>query len=136
LPIFNKIKDTVINNLRTISMVIKPQRKVNKIELIANEAVSFHNLSVQGVMVDKKENEDTYKFASGTILSYYFATLDTDLTIDLTFDAHSTPNISLIEASFDLLTNPLFEITPRTKEMMPMPFVTNDAVITMQQLKL
>jgi len=44
--------------------------------------------------------------------------------------------MSIIESSFDLLSNPLFTIEPRTNIMMPMPFVVNDAVITVQQLKL
>ena len=48
----------------------------------------------------------------------------------------SIPRIIINEISYDLLSNPLFNITPRSKEMMPMPFVTNDAVISIQQLKL
>jgi hypothetical protein len=48
----------------------------------------------------------------------------------------ATPEIIVNEISYDLLSNPLFDIKPRTKEMMAMPFVTNDAIICTQKLKL
>ena len=40
------------------------------------------------------------------------------------------------EISYDLLTNKAFSLTPRSEEMMPMPFVTNDAIIVTKKLHL
>lgn len=135
-PIITKTKDTISNGLRTISFLITPQRTINKIELIANEQITFNSIGVQNSMLDKKSEKDVFKVDKGTILSYFFAGVDTQLKVDFTLDASIEPNISIIESSFDLLTNPLFNIEPRTEEMMPMPFVTNDAVITIQKLKI
>jgi hypothetical protein len=43
--------------------------------------------------------------------------------------------MDLIESSFDLMTNPLFQIKPRSDWMMPTPFVLNDAVLIHQKIK-
>jgi hypothetical protein len=43
--------------------------------------------------------------------------------------------MDLIESSFDLMTNPLFDIKPRSEWMMPTPFVLNDAVLIQQKIK-
>ena len=116
--------------------MIKPQRAINKLELIANAPITFNSIGVQNVFLDKKSQTDTFKITKGTILSYFLAAKDSVLKVDFTINKNSIPNISLIESSFDLQTNPLFKIQPRTNKMMPMPFVTNDAVITLQKLKL
>jgi hypothetical protein len=135
-PIITKTLDTVVNNIRSISLNIKPQRKINKFELIANDAISFNTIGVQNVMLDKKSENDKLTVKRGTILSYYMTPKDSILKIDFTIDSTIKPNMNIIESSFDLLNNSLFTITPRTKEMMPMPFVTNDAIITIQKIKL
>ena len=44
-------------------------------------------------------------------------------------------DLELLESSFDLLTNPLFQITKREHWMMPTPFVLNDAVVIRQTIK-
>ena len=135
-PEISTLHDTIIGNFRNISLHIKPQRSVNKFELIANTSIEFNAIGVQNVFLDKKKETDTFKVKKGTILSYFMAAKDSILKVDFTINKNSNPNISLIESSFDLHTNPLFNIKPRTKEMMPMPFVTNDAVITIQKIKL
>ena len=109
---------------------------VNKLELIANAPITFNSIGVQNVFLDKKKETNTFKVTRGTILSYFLAAKDSILKVDFTINKNSIPNISLIESSFDLQTNSLFNIKPRSKEMMPMPFVTNDAVITIQKIKL
>ena len=135
-PMITKTMDTIIDRFRTISLLIKPQRNVNKIELIANEAITFNTLGVQDVFLDKKSSDAVLKVNKGTILSYFLTKRDSVLKVDFTIEKNIIPNINIIESSFDLLDNPLFDITPRTNIMMPMPFVMNDAIITIQKLKL
>jgi hypothetical protein len=135
-PIITITKDTIIGKLRSVSVCIKPQRTVNKIELIANEAITFNTIGVQDIFLDKKNSNALLKVTKGTILSYFLAVNDSILKVDFTIDTNATPSINIIESSFDLLKNPLFKIKPRTTKMMPMPFVINDAVITTQKLKL
>ena len=135
-PIITKTIDSVINGFRTISLDIKPQRVVQKIELIANEPITFRTLGAQDVFIDKKNSDDFINIKRGTILSFYLTERDSILKVDFSTKTTATPNISIIESSFDLLENPLFNIQPRTDAMMPMPFVLNDAVITVQKLDL
>jgi len=134
--VITKLKDTVIGNSRSISLVISPQREINKIELISTDSIAFSSIGVQNVTLGKTDLKNPLKINKGTVLSYYYTPLDSLLKVDFTFDANTNPNLTIIESSFDLLSNPLFSITPRTKEMMPMPFVTNDAIITIQKIKL
>lgn len=135
-PLITKTIDTIINNERTISFNVNPQRKIHKIELIANDAITFNTIGVQNVQLDKKSEDDRLTVKKGTVLSYFMTPKDSILKIDFKVDTIVNPNLSIIESSFDLLTNDLFTITPRTNEMMPMPFVTNDAVITIQKIQL
>ena len=135
-PIITKTKDTIIDSFRTVSFYIDPQRNANKIELIANSPITFHTIGVQDVYVDKKNSKDELSVKHGTILSYYLTPKDSILKIDFKVNENVIPDISIIESSFDLLENPIFSIKPRKTDMMPMPFVTNDAIITIQKLKL
>jgi hypothetical protein len=41
-----------------------------------------------------------------------------------------------MESSFDLMSNPLFQMQKRANWMMPTPFVLNDAVIIKEKIKL
>jgi len=43
--------------------------------------------------------------------------------------------MSLLEASFDLMHNPAFDVKKRSADMMPTPFVLNDAVIIRERIK-
>jgi hypothetical protein len=52
------------------------------------------------------------------------------------FDKKLIPEFSLIETSFDLMTNSNFNFKPRSNIMMPMPFVTNDAIILSKNISL
>ena len=44
-------------------------------------------------------------------------------------------DMELLESSFDLLTNSLFEMQKRENWMMPTPFVLNDAVVIREKIK-
>ena len=127
-------KDTIIGSERLVSFNLEPQRLANKIELITSDLLTITSLKVNGISADNASK--TFVVNSGTIVSYYFANSDTHVTIDLSFTTDQKPKIIFVESSFDLLTNPLFTITPRDKTMMPKPFVTNDAVITRKTIAL
>jgi hypothetical protein len=62
------------------------------------------------------------------------ANADEKLQIEISIPKKEKPIIFLNEISYDLLDNPLLKVNPRAKNMMPMPFVTNDAIITIQKI--
>ena len=57
------------------------------------------------------------------------------LEMQFSFTVSTAFDMELLESSFDLLSNPLFEITKRDNWMMPTPFVLNDAVVIRQKIK-
>ena len=67
---------------------------------------------------------------------YHLANKDKEVTLSFSVLKEEKLAIILNEISYDLLESPNFSLTPRTEEMMPMPFVTNDAIIITKELNL
>jgi hypothetical protein len=123
--------DTIIDNKRILKFTIKPTRKINKYELSLRDSLYFNHLFVNDIPV----NEGKYfSINKGTFLVYHMANADEKLQIEISIPKKEKPIIFLNEISYDLLDNPLLKVSPRSKNMMPMPFVTNDAIITIQKI--
>jgi hypothetical protein len=125
--------DTLIDNNRFVEMVISPQRKVNKLEFISKEAIRLNQLKVNDVLVN---NGKPHKTKGGTFLIYHLGNEDKTVTLSFSLKKEENLDIILNEISYDLLTNTAFSLTPRSEEMMPMPFVTNDAIIVTKKIQL
>ena len=129
--------DTIINDFRTIDFSIIPQRHVNRIELLAENDISFNTFNINGVQLDKREGKD-YVFHTKNkkqILTYYMTEKDSVLNITFSTPKKETPKLIIYEVAYDLFNNPKFEIEPRSEIMMPMPFVINDATIIKKQIE-
>jgi len=123
--------DTIIDNKRILKFTIKPTRKINKYELSLRDSLYFNHLFVNDIPV----NEGKYfSINKGTFLVYHMANADEKLQIEISIPKKEKPIIFLNEISYDLLDNPILKVSPRSKNMMPMPFVTNDAIITIQKI--
>ena len=48
----------------------------------------------------------------------------------------SSADMDLLESSFDLMTNPLFSVPERPENMIPKPFVLNDAIAVKMKIRL
>ena len=129
---FSILSDTVIDNKREINFSLIPLRKVNKYELYTPSEMEIGGMCVNGESFDFTTSMHIKK---GTVLTYQMAHFDAELSVLLKLPKNSKPALILNEVSYDLLTNPLFSLQPRNEAMMPMPFVTNDAVITSKKLK-
>ena len=130
---FNIDLDTIIGEKRFLEIEILPTRKVNKLEFITKNPLKLNQFKVNDVLVNDGK---TYNSKGGTFLIYHLGNQDTSLTLSFATDKDIPLDIILNEISYDLLTNPNFSILPRTEEMMPMPFVTNDAIIISKKLKI
>jgi len=128
LPLIETLKDTIYNNARHIDIKITPQRDVNRMEVFSSHA-KFASAKANGLDI-KYPNNDWNR-----LTSYYVSDND-PLELSFTVKPNATPELILYEASFDLMKNPLFSIPPRAKDMMPRPFVLNDAVIVKKTIKL
>ena len=127
-----KVRDSVIDDLRYITLIIKPQRLINKFSLYSDEPISFENIGIQNVFVNKGDELKSIR----NLFTYYYTPYDDSLKIDLVINKEIKPSLQISETSFDLLSNTLFDIKPRSEHMMAMPFVTNDAVISKQKINL
>ena len=125
--------DTIIGNKRFIELLITPNRKVNKYEFITNNKITLQQFKVNDAIVNDGKN---YIVENGTFLIYYMSNLDENVTLSFSIHKDEKLEIVLNEISYDLLTNPNFTIKPRSKEMMPMPFVTNDAIIITKKINI
>jgi hypothetical protein len=124
--------DTIIADQRHIALLITPQRKINKLEFRTKNKVTFNQFKINGVHF-KNGGSTTRK---GTFLSYSFGNSDSKLALSFSVKKEADLKIVLKEISYDLLSNPQFDLQPRTAEMIPMPFVTNDAIICIQEINL
>jgi len=132
-PTVTFIKDSVIGNNRYLKIKITPNRKVNRYDIYANPKMKFYNFKANGVSTsgakgNRLERDDI------KIVCYYVVGNE-PLVLDFYINKTSIFDMDLIESSFDLMTNPLFQIKPRSDWMMPTPFVLNDAVLIQQKIK-
>lgn len=137
LPEINQIvNDTIYQDKEHYHFIIRPHRHTNRIELKANSDLHFKNFSLNGQVFTKQKDEkyvmDTEKRKH--LLSYYFTKPNETLTLEFTLEKGEIPDITMYIASYDLFTNPNFNIKPRSEIMMPTPFVLNDAIVIKKQL--
>ena len=64
----------------------------------------------------------------GKLLTHYVSD-EEDTEIRLSFPKDSILELTIYEASNDLLNHPQFSVPPRPEDNLPMPFVLNDAVL-------
>ncbi|MAN29146.1 MAG: peptidase M28 [Mesonia sp.] len=130
-------QDSAFQNRATNKLTIKiaPQRKINRMEIFADEKVDFYNFKVNKIAATSKEHVFYQNREKEKLLTYYAVDQDT-LRLDFELKKGESLDLKIYEASNDLLSNPVFDIAPRTKGMMPKPFVLNDAIITKQSVPL
>ncbi|MDP5106245.1 MAG: hypothetical protein NWQ31_08750, partial [Polaribacter sp.] len=125
--------DTIIGDKRYLELQITPTRKVNKYEFITHSKVTLQQFKVNDAIVNDGKN---YTVENGTFLIYYMSNLDKIVTLSFSINKDEKLAFLLNEISYDLLSDSNFSLKPRSKEMMPMPFVTNDAIIISKKITL
>lgn len=133
-PNINVIKDTIISNTRFIEFQIIPQRKTNKIELIAKNKIHFKTFMVNGESI---KGNAMYAFDTEhtkNILSYYFTEENEAINLAFTIPKNEKPEIIMYDIAYDIFTNKQIRIVPRPIATFPTPFVINDATIIKKQI--
>jgi len=137
-PEISFVSDTTIYDDRTIHFIIEPKRKANRIELVTNKKVQLKTFKINGEILSQKDRNG-FVFTgekNNTILQYYLIDRQEILEIEMSFNKNDPLDLTIYEASYDLLSNPNFSITPRSKTMMPKPFVVNDAIVVKKRVVL
>ena len=135
-PLISIVSDTIIGTDRKLTLRIESPRNANKIELLTKTPIYFKSFMVNKEPV-RNDRNGKYVFSAekGTIMNFYRTSKDEILEIEFMVDKNQVMDIDVLEAKYDLFTNPQFKITPRTEMMMPMPFVLNDATVIKTNLK-
>ncbi len=118
-------RDTILGDARLIELCINPQRDVNRLDVFTDftpfEQVDINGISLSDNFLSRRKG--------GKLVTHYIS--DNDPTeIRMQFPKDSIFELTLYEASNDLLQNELFSIPPRDAANIPMPFVLNDAILT------
>ncbi|WP_291118638.1 M28 family peptidase [Flavobacterium sp. UBA6135] len=132
-PIFTFLRDTTIGNYRAITMEIKANRNVNRIDVFAHENLKFHNLKANGIKNINQEGS-LYKRKKSNLINYYPIN-NKPLTLQFQIQKDMELDMEVMLSSFDLLENPMFSIPKRPDAFIPMPFVLNDAIVVKKKIK-
>ncbi|MEP5340977.1 MAG: M28 family peptidase [Algibacter sp.] len=119
--------DTIIGNNRHVEICITSNRSVNRIEVFTDKKTSFKSLKANGITVFK--NEKALKYRRKKRLFTYYVTDNEPLEISLVLDKNDKMIFEIYEASYDLLDNQLLNVPKRKNDMIPKPFVLNDAIV-------
>jgi hypothetical protein len=132
-PEITFLLDSIIGTQRYFKIRVVPKRKVNRYDIFADPNLIFHNLKANGAtMVGQKGS--AFPRNGKKLLSYYV--VDNE-PLELQFSIVKTKvlDMELLETSFDLLTDPKFNMAQRPAAMMPAPFVLTDAVIVRHKIR-
>ncbi|WP_291147680.1 M28 family peptidase [Flavobacterium sp. UBA7680] len=132
-PTISFLKDSVVGNNRYIKIQITPNRKVNRYDIYANPKMTFYNFKANGVSTSGAKTNRLER--DGMRVLCYYVVGNEPLLMEFYINKSSIFDMDLIESSFDLMTNPLLKVNPRSDWMMPTPFVLNDAVMIQQKIK-
>ena len=122
--------DTLIGEHRVLEFCISPQRDVNRLDVFTNETTileaKINSVALSDYYLDNRK---------GRKLITHFISNNDFTEIQLRIPKEESLELTLYEASNDLLNNPAFSIPERGKEFIPMPFVLNDAVLLIKTIK-
>lgn len=120
--------DTLEDNLRKVKFTLVPKRKVNKIDLYSIGDTQFKYLEFNGKNAIGIDTVAGYRGTKNNALLNYYVSQNDSLKVVLSVEKNSPLSFKVMEYSFDLMTNPKFDIAERPAYTMPKPFVITDAV--------
>ncbi|WP_297692527.1 M28 family peptidase [uncultured Eudoraea sp.] len=129
-PKVEVIQDTLIGGKRVLEFCISPQRDVNRLDVFTNESrileAKINNVALSDYYLANRKG--------GKLITHFIS--NNDYTeIQLSIPEEESLELTLYEASNDLLDNPSFSVPQRAEEYIPMPFVLNDAVLLIKTIK-
>ncbi|WP_419213498.1 M28 family peptidase [Maribacter sp. X9] len=128
-PMVDIQMDTVVNATRKLRICITPQRPINRLEVFTNE-VELQKADINGIPLSDYFLQHRGK---GKLVTHYISDIQyTEL--DLEYSADTKLELTIYEASNDLLNNDLFTVPQRPEDQIPMPFVLNDAILTIKKI--
>lgn len=124
------VLDTIIGDKRHLNLTITHNRPVNRLEIFTN-TIELDKVTANGVRLSSYYLENR---TNGRLLTHYISD-NSSTELELVFTNGQPLELSLFEASNDLLTNRQFTVAKRPDNSIPMPFVLNDAVVLIKKIR-
>ncbi len=124
--------DTVVGEDRLLEFSLIPKRKINKYELGTLDSIQVKRMFINETAYNSGKLTNIRK---GNFLNFHMGNADDSLFVSMTISKEEKLNLFINEISYDLLENKLLSVQPRSEDMMPMPFVTNNAIICTRQVQ-
>lgn len=120
---------------------IVPRKETGSIILYSHHPEAIKDLRINRIDAENFKNYHSKisrsRAGDRTRLVTYFPVDEDTLRLDFkSIDKNDIPDIEIYEASNNLLRNPWLKVEPRTKTMMPRPFVLNDAIVIKHHIAL
>lgn len=129
LPYIETLKDTIVGENRIVELCVTPKRDVNRLDIYTNtiplKTVKANQIELSSYFLENRGHR---------LITHYIS--NNDFTeLELSFPKDSILELSFYEASNDLLTHKEFSVPKRPENSIPMPFVLNDAILTIKTLR-
>lgn len=129
--LLQKTRDSA--NTISYSLKIAPHREINRVDVYEINDVAFQEFKVDNLEAENVEFRDSNfhmfkKRWQERLLTYYASGRDT-LKLEFSIRKGEKPKFVIYESAYDLLRNKKLNIEKRTKDMIPRPFILNDATI-------
>jgi len=128
------LRDTIIDDQRELKVIIKPQRKDNRIHLVANTDIEFKELKINGFKFKTDSAKNALRVKKGKGIVYYLSENE-DIELDFRIQKNKSAEFKLYEISHDLLSNKLMKVQERPDDMTQLPFYINDAIVLIRTIK-
>ena len=129
LPWIDTVRDTIIGANRHIELCITPKRMVNRLDIFTNP-MPFDSVKVNRIPLSSHYLENRRsRLVTHYITNNHFTELE------MSFPKDSILQLSIYEASNDLMSNKEFSVPKRPDSSIPMPFVLNDAILTIKTIR-
>jgi len=131
-PTTTFLRDSIGGTQRYLKIRIAPNRRVNRYDVFANEKMVFQNFKANGTAA--LEQKGSRLLRNGKKIISYYVVNNEPLELEFSIDKRQNLDMSMMESSFDLMSNPAFSMEKRKSWMMPTPFVLNDAVVIKKKI--
>ncbi|RMA65872.1 M28 family peptidase [Ulvibacter antarcticus] len=127
-------KDTIENGSRNVTFTIFPKRHINQLSLYADTTITFQSLAFNGQEMPKNSSGNVER-TRASLLRYIVANNDS-LEVSYTTKQDIEVPFTVLEYSFDLMSNNQFTINKRPKYTMPKPFIITDAIVVKKTISI
>lgn len=129
-PEIDVVIDTLIGADRHLEICVAPQRPVNRLDVFTNDtpisAATVNQIPLSEHYLNNRRN--------GKLVTHFISNNDyTELALIYPKDA--ILELVFYESSNNLLNHPQFSVPDRPDTSIPMPFVLNDAIMTIKTLR-